>query len=67
MPEFDLMNLVLTWASVDLVNISPPVLHLDLVTLVRTWASRVTVTLVLSWASSGLGDTGPHLAFTWIW
>ena len=25
------------------------------------------VTLVLTWASSGPSDSGPHLDFTWIW
>ena len=25
------------------------------------------VTLILTWASSGPSDSGPHLGFTWIW
>ena len=41
--------------------------HMDLLPLIPTGAYVYLVTLVLTWASSGPSDTGPHLGFTWIW
>ena len=38
-----------------------------LLPLIPTGAYVYLVTLVLTWASSGPSDYGPHLGFTWIW
>ena len=40
---------------------------MDLLPLIPTGASRVHGNSVLTWASSGSGDSGPYLDFTWIW
>ena len=55
MPEYDLMNLVLTWASH----------HLGLIWIDWLWipqgAHLILVTVVLSYASPGPSDSVPHL------
>ena len=55
MPQFDLMNLVLTWAS------HGPGTQLDRVALVPSGAHLILVTVVLFYASPGHGDSVPHL------
>ena len=55
MPQFDLMNLVLTWAS------HGPGTQLDRVALVPTRGSPDTGDCGLIYASPGPGDSVPHL------
>ena len=55
MPQFDLMNLVLTWAS------HGPGTQLDRVALVPTRRQLILVTVVLFYASTGTSDFVPHL------
>ena len=55
MPQFDLMNLVLTWAS------HGPGTQLDRVALVPSGAHLILVTVVLFYASPGPSDSVPHL------
>ena len=55
MPQFDLMNLVLTWAS------HGPGTQLDRVALVPIGAHLILLTVVLFYASPGPGDSVPHL------
>ena len=55
MPQFDLMNLVLTWAS------HGPGTQLDKVALVPSGAHLILVTVVLSYASLGPSDSVRHL------
>ena len=55
MPQFDLMNLVLTWAS------HGPGNQLDRVALVPTRGSPDMVTVVFFYASPGPSDSVPHL------
>ena len=61
MPQFDLMNLLLTWASHGLGT------QLARVALVSTKVHLKLVTLVLFYASPGPIDTVPHLGLTWTW
>ena len=55
MPQFDLMNLVLTWAS------HGPATQLDRVALVPTGAHLILLNVVLFYASLGPSDSFPHL------
>ena len=55
MPQFDLMNLVLTWAS------HGPGTQLHRVALVPSGAHLILVTVVLSYASPGPSHSVPHL------
>ena len=55
MPQFDLMNLVLTWGS------HGPGTQLDRVALVPTGAHLILVIVVLFYASPGPSDSVPHL------
>ena len=54
MPQFDLMNLVLMWAS------HGPGTQLDRVALVPTTGSPVLVTVILFYASPGPSESVPH-------
>ena len=55
MPQYDLMNLVLTWAS------HGPESQLDRVALIPTRGSGDTCDCGLFYASSGPSDSVPHL------
>ena len=55
MPQFDLMNLVLTWASLG------PGTQLHRVALIPTRGSQILLTVVLFYASPGPSDSVPHL------
>ena len=55
MPQFALMNLVLTWVS------HGPGTQLDRVALVSTGAHLILLNVVLFYASIGPSDSVPHL------
>ena len=55
MPQFDLMNLVLSWAS------HGPETQLDRWLLFPQGAHLILVTVVLFYASTGPSDSLPHL------
>ena len=55
MPQFDLLNLVLTWVS------HGPGTQLDRVALVPTGAHLILLNVVLFYASPGPSDSVPHL------
>ena len=55
MPQFDLMNLVLTWTS------HGPGTQLDRVALVLQGAHLILLTVVLFYASLGPSDSVPYL------
>ena len=74
MPQFDLMNLILTWASMD-VGLSwiewhwfPQGTHLILLTVVLFYASPGRIDSVPHLGLQGPRDSGPHLGIigTWI-
>ena len=74
MPQFDLMNLVLTWASMDL-GLSwiewlwfPQGAHLILLTVVLFYASPGPSDSVPHLGLHGPSDSGPHpgVIMTWI-
>ena len=74
MPQFDLLNLVLTWASHGLgtqlakVALVSTKVHLKLVTLVLFYASPGPIDSVPHLALHGPSDSGPHpgIIGTWI-
>ena len=69
-------DLGLTWTlllcstpgpHVDLLTMVPSRPHMDLLPLVPPEPHVYLVSLVHNLASSGPGDSGPHLGSTWIW